>query len=223
VRREFLYRDGGGVMAAPENQPQEEKETGRVEAFSDGVLAIAITLLILEVRVPHVEEGGSLAQALLNLWPSYLAYGVSFTIIGIMWLNHHHMFKYIQRVDNAFLLLNTLLLMMITFVNFPTVLLADYLQHSQAQVAGLMYGGTFVVTAIVYNLVWHYAAKGKRLMRKDVDAALIDNITKQYRYGPLLYLLATLLVFVSIYLSLAVHFGLAVFFALTDSRKPVAQ
>ena len=101
-------------------------ETNRLEAFSDGVFAIAITLLILEIKVP---PAANLGNGLLQLWPSYLAYAISFVVIGAIWINHHAMFDWIDRVDQKLLLLNTLHLMFIAFLPFPTAVLAEAL-HS---------------------------------------------------------------------------------------------
>ena len=116
----------------------EEKETGRVEAFSDGVFAIAITLLILELKVPHLAEGSgsrSLAAALLARWPSYLALVTSFFAILIMWANHHAMFNLIRRVNAPFLYANGFLLFVVTLVPFPTALLAEYFERPAAPLA----------------------------------------------------------------------------------------
>lgn len=194
------------------------KETGRLEAFSDGVFAIAITLLVLEIRVPR-GESQSLVTALVDLWPEYLAYVISFLTIAVMWVNHHHLFKHIKRTDNVLLFLNSLLLMAITFVNFSTALLADYIQSPEQQVAALFYSGTSVVLAILFNVLWRYASANNRLLGKDADLAMVNAITRRYYFGPTLYLLALGLVFVSVPLSLALQFGLAVFFALTGSRN----
>jgi len=202
------------------SEQSDVRETGRVEAFSDGVFAIAITLLILEIRVPHADEGQALANLLLNQWPSYVAYVLSFLIIAVMWVNHHNLFKYIRRVDNIFLFLNSLLLMFITFLNFSTVLLADYLLDPNGQqVAGLIYAGTGFVIAILFNLLWYHASKDNRLLDKNAHPGLIKAINDQYRFGPVLYALAFGLVFISIWLSLALQFGLAIFFSLTDSSR----
>src|SRR5579864_8408932 len=102
--------------------------TGRLEAFSDGVFAVAITLLILNIQVPSVGASTRLAQALIASWPSYLSYVLSFVTVGITWINHHQMFKYITRTDHTLLFLNLLILMCITFIPFPTALLAQYIQ-----------------------------------------------------------------------------------------------
>src|SRR5438093_9234247 len=108
----------------------EEKQTGRIEAFSDGVLAIVITLLALDLRVPPIPEDRSvsLVSQLLKQWPVYLAFFISFMFVLVMWINHHRLFTAIRRSDNNLLLLNGLLLMGITVVPFGTALVAEYLQ-----------------------------------------------------------------------------------------------
>src|SRR3954469_17222873 len=101
--------------------------TDRLETFSDGVFEIAVTLLILEIGVPHVARG-DLAHALVKLWPSYATYVVSFFTIGIIWVNHHSQFMQIERADRVLLFLNLYLLMWVAFIPFPTALLAEYLR-----------------------------------------------------------------------------------------------
>jgi uncharacterized membrane protein len=200
---------------------QDEKETGRVEAFSDGVFAIAITLLILEIRVPEPgegEEASSLVTALLELWPSYLAYLISFLTIAVMWVNHHNMFRLIRRTDNALLFLNSLLLMFITFLNFSTALLADYIKHPELQVAALVYTGTMVVLAGLWNLLWRYVTAHRHLLASNVDPALIQTINRRYR-SSILYVIAFLLVFVSPAAGIALVLAMAVFFAITASTR----
>src|SRR5437870_8261275 len=114
-------------------------ETNRLEAFSDGVFAIAITLLILEIKVP---PAANLGNGLLQLWPSYLAYAISFVVIGAIWINHHVMFDWIDRVDHKVLLLNTLHLMFIAFLPFPTAVLAEALHSGASQsIATAFYSG----------------------------------------------------------------------------------
>src|SRR6266568_6692942 len=116
-------------------------DTGRVEAFSDGVFAIAITLLILIIEPP--KSGVNLGHELLRLWPSYLAYAASFLTIGIMWVNHHTIFRHFARVDRPLLLLNILLLMLIAFVPFPTRVVAEHaLTTGDRKAAALLYGIT---------------------------------------------------------------------------------
>src|SRR5438093_11825367 len=106
---------------------------GRVEAFSDGVFAIAITLLILEIRVPHGEAGG-LWAGLLALWPSYIAFLMSFVVILIMWVNHHELLRMVQGVNYPFLFANGFLLLTVTFISFPMAVLAQVIVTHDATV-----------------------------------------------------------------------------------------
>ncbi len=190
-------------------------ETGRIEAFSDGVFAIAITLLIIEVHVPH---GHDLGDDLLRLWPSYLGYLTSFLTIGVMWINHHHLFTLIDRADRTFLLLNTLLLMCIAFVPFPTAVLAQYVRTGDARAAAVLYGATLTVTAVFFNAVWRYAATDRRLLAPAAPQEDVDDITRAYYFGPFVYGSSALLGLVSPRTSAAAYLAIAVFFAL-----PLAQ
>ncbi len=195
---------------------QQEKETGRIEAFSDGVFAIAITLLILEIKVPNAHELGAvggLGAALLKLWPSYLAFVTSFATILVMWVNHHRLFNHIRRIDHAFLFWNGLLLFLVTFVPFPTALLAEYLPHAEARLAASVYSGTFVAVALAFMGLWWHASTDRRLLARAVNTAEVEEITRQYRFGPLSYLAAFIASFFSVWLSLGICLGLAVFFA----------
>ena len=129
-------------------------ETTRIEAFSDGVFAIAITLLVLDLKVPReLSEGRTLDQILLAQWPGYLAFITSFLTILIMWVNHHRMFTLIGRSDHRLLFYNGLLLMGVTLVPFPTALVAEFLRHDGERTAALVYSGTFIFIAICFNLL----------------------------------------------------------------------
>lgn len=194
----------------------ERNETVRIEAFSDGVFAIAITLLVLGIKVPKANElgaGGSLGSTLIKLWPHYLAFVTSFITILAKWVNHHRIFSFIQRTDHPFLYWNGLLLLFITFMPFPTALLAEYLLHPEAKAAGAVFAGTYVASAFAFKGLWHHASKNGRLLAENVDDREIRQITMQYRYGPLLYLMAFALSFVSVGLSVGLCLCLAVFFA----------
>ena len=196
-----------------------ETETTRTETFSDGVFAIAMTLLILEIQVPHeivVERG--LTRALLAQWPSYLAFVTSFITIGIMWLNHHRLFTLIGRSNHTLQLLNLLLLLGVTFLPFPTMVLADHLSGENGKIAAFFYSATFLVIAIAFNALWRYAATHDRLLADDVDHVSVASQTRQYMFGPLFYLLATLLAFVDSRMSVAVNLLLALFFAIPPKR-----
>jgi uncharacterized membrane protein len=188
-------------------------ETGRLETFSDGVFAIAATLLILDVRV----SGAPLGQALLHAWPQYAAYALSFVTIGILWINHHTVFRQIDRVDRTFLMLNVVFLMVIAFVPFPTRLVAEHLGHEGARAAALLYGLTFTSLAIMYSAIWFYAALGRRLIAANADQRTISGISRSYLPGAPIYATATLAAFVSPYLSVALYAAIAVFYMLESS------
>jgi uncharacterized membrane protein len=217
--------NAGIVVTTQESTPEhtvkmpvtmEQSETVRIEQFSDGVFAIAITLLVLGITVPKARElgpGGSLASTLIKQWPHYLAFVTSFITILAKWVNHHRIFSFIQRTDHLFLYWNGLLLLFITFMPFPTTLLAEYLLHPEAKVAGAVFAGTYVASAFAFKGLWHHASKNGRLLTKNVDDREIQQITMQYRYGPLLYLAAFALSFVSVFLSVGLCLCLAVFFA----------
>jgi uncharacterized membrane protein len=190
-------------------------QTARLEAFSDGVFAIAITLLIIEVHVPSHEHAEILGHELLRLWPSYLGYLTSFLTIGVMWINHHYVFELIARVDRTMLLLNTLLLMMIAFVPFPTAVLAQFVETDGARAAAFLYGATLTLTALAFLAWWRYASAGRRLIDESVPDEVIDDITRSYMPGSLLYGGAALLAFVEPWASAAAYLGIAGFYALS--------
>ena len=192
---------------------------GRVEAFSDGVFAIVITLLILELRAPEgLTSDAALGLALRERWPSYLAFGISFATVGIMWINHHRLFRWIHRSDNILLLLNLLLLLAVTIVPFPTALLATYLGRPGEQTATLVYTGAGLGIAIAFNLLWRYAAAGDRLLGKELKHPQVRAISRSYVFGPVLYLVATALALWNVYAAVGVTFALALFFALPPER-----
>jgi uncharacterized membrane protein len=201
----------------PSGQDRGARETGRIEAFSDGVFAIAITLLVLDLKVPKPAELGAagLLSALGKQWPAFLAYLTSFATILVMWVNHHKMFNHIHRTDDAFLFLNGFLLLFITFVPFPTSLVADYLQHRESRTAAAVYAGTYEALAIAFNLLWSYASRSGSLLAPQVDLVQVQAIRKQYATGPFLYLVAFALVFVSVPASLVMCLLLAVYWSLT--------
>ncbi len=150
----------------------EEKETGRIEAFSDGVFAIAITLLVLDIKVPHihgVSARESLLGALMQQWPMYLAYVISFITILIIWANHHSLFNYIRRSDDRFVFLNGMVLLLVTFVPFPTALLSEYIRSDNSQIAAAVYSGTYLLISVVFNFAWGYAAHHNRLLDRHAD------------------------------------------------------
>jgi uncharacterized membrane protein len=191
-------------------------ETTRLETFSDGVFAIAITLLILTVSVG--EAHGELGDALARIWPSYLAYATSFVTIGIMWINHHTILRHIVSADRIFLLLNTGLLMCIAFVPFPTELVADFIRSPHdRKYAALAYGVTMTITAVFFSLVWNYARIGGRLLAENYDRREVSGITRSYLPGIPMYGGATLIAFASPIASAILFAVIAAFYALSSA------
>ncbi|OLC70824.1 MAG: hypothetical protein AUH78_19985 [Gemmatimonadetes bacterium 13_1_40CM_4_69_8] len=200
------------------------QHTAHIEAFCDGVFAIAATLLVLEVRVPGhdaVTAAGGLWRALGQHWSSYAAYALSFVVIGIMWANHHNIFGYIGRANHTFVMLNLALLFCVAFLPFPTAVLAQYLPSPEHRTAAaVLYGGTLTVTAVAYNAVWRYAAGGGRLLKRDADRQLADAVTREYRVGPFLYGAATLVAVLNVWASLAIHVFLAGLYVVPNRSRP---
>ena len=155
----------------------------RLEAFCDGVFAIAITLLILEVKIPHVQEvsPGDLPRLLRHLWPAYGAYILSFVMIGIYWANHHYICRYFTRSDHAFNLLHVLFLMCIAFIPFPAAILGQYVTHPDAQRAAVaFYVLGMLMPAVSWLLIWWYASDGYRFLEPDLDKRFVTRLTWQF-------------------------------------------
>jgi len=189
-------------------------DTSRLETFADGVFAIAITLLVLGIRIPAASE--DLAKSLAAQWPSFFAYIVSFLTIGIMWVQHHRLFTAIGRSNSTFAMINVIFLMFIAFVPYPTVVLAEHVgpDRSGWLLATFLYGGTMVVIAIMFNAIWAYAAsRNGHLLRENVATAVRDVGARGYRFGPPLYGLLTLLALVHPVVSLIGFAAFAVYWA----------
>jgi uncharacterized membrane protein len=200
--------------------------TARLETFADGVFAIAATLLILNVDAQVGEKSGHLAHRLLEIWPSYIAYAVSFITIGIIWSNHHTVMGQLGRVDRTFLMQNVLLLMCVAFVPFPTRLIAEHVRdRHELQAPALAYGATMTVMSIAYFTLWLYASQGRRLLRDDADQRVVSGITRSYLPGFPTYLAATLIAFASPLASVILFGAIALFYVVESSvfgREEVA-
>jgi uncharacterized membrane protein len=181
-----MFRRAGwlGAARAPGGKagtdpPSVHRDTRRLEAFSDGVFAITITLLILEIRRPA--DYANLLDGLAALWPSYLAYAITFLFIGQVWANHHVMFDHIRAADRVVLLLNTVLLMVVAFLPFATSVLAGALREGHGQrTAVVFYGIAFDVTALTFNAVWQYARR-HRLLSEALDPAGATAISRRFQ------------------------------------------
>lgn len=209
----------------PSTSPAGEKETGRVEAFSDGVFAVAITLLALDLQVPHVQGGSpvELARALAHAWPSYLAFVTSFFTVLIIWVSHHSMFKLVQRTNARVLFANGLLLMLTTVVPFSTSLVTEYLRLPAAKIACAAYGGTFVLISLAYTLLWYGVLHDRALLRPDASEEVIRRTDRNYRVGPPAYALATAGAFVNPYVTVGICTALWIFWAFTARGECEAE
>jgi uncharacterized membrane protein len=186
--------------------------TGRLEAFSDGVFAIAITLLVLEIDVPEAGHG-ELWRALLEQWPSYAAYLVTFLVIGIQWVNHHRLFELVGRVDRTLLFLNLFLLLFVAIFPFPTALLAEHIRVPEdASVAAAVYSATAFGNAIAWNVLWRWIVRDARLLHADIDAESARGTRRRFAVGIVVYGATIGLSFVNALLTLAVHGLIAVYY-----------
>jgi uncharacterized membrane protein len=189
------------------------ESTARLETFSDGVFAIAATLLILEISLSNE---GSVTHQLVQAWPSYAAYAISFLTLGIVWVNHHTVFAQIARVDRTFLFINVVFLMIIAFSPFPTRVLAEHLREG-SKAAAFAYGLTFTLMAVAYGALWFYAATNRRLIREDADQRMISGISRSFAPGSIVYLLATLSSLISADLAVFLYAAIALFYVLESS------
>jgi len=189
-------------------------EKTRLEAFSDGVFAIAITLLVITLLEIH----GNLAHH----WPEYAAFAFSFLTIGVMWVNHSHLMNQLASADRVLLFLNLLLLMGIVFIPFPTALIGEDIRGSGATSAAIAYGCTGIYLSIFYSVLWHYGRLN--LLRPDCDPKEVSGITRSYLPGIPLYLTGTLLALASPVASVIWFAAIAVFYAVSNTffgKEPV--
>ncbi|GHO55397.1 TMEM175 family protein [Ktedonobacter robiniae] len=213
-------------MNTKRNASLVEKETGRIEAFSDGVFAIAITLLVLDLKVPALANGvtaNGLGKALLWQWPSYLSFFISFATILIMWINHHGIFKLVQKSSTLFMFANGFLLLLVTIVPFPTALVAKYLTTPAASTACAVYAGTFSMINLAYNLLLWSATYQRRLLKPTVKTSQIQALFRLYLLGFPLYLLALFIAFWNAYVSISICLGLWALWMYVSYERELAR
>ncbi|ADB42190.1 TMEM175 family protein [Spirosoma linguale] len=192
----------------------QENETLRMEAFSDGVFAIDITLLTFQLKAPSLKDATSsynLAIALLHQWPNYIAYFISFTTIFIIWLNHHRMYNVIRRSDVRFMFYNGLLLLLVSIVPFTTSLLADYLNTPAHQLSSALY--LFLFSGISFTLfcMWNYATKDFHLLKRPAAHVRVQSVRTSLLISTVVYFVATGLSFLVPFLSVLVGLGMVVY------------
>ncbi len=187
----------------------------RLEAFSDGVFAIAITLLVLDIGVPEVDRRG-LAHALLDQWPVYAAYIVSFTTIGIIWINHHAVLANLTSVDRTTVVLNLMLLLWVGLIPWPTKLTAEFMRTGGAdeRTAAVVYAGVMAAMGATFGAMWRHATVGRRLVIEELSDDEIRHTTFRFRIGAPVYVLAMAIALVSAPASLALIGVLAVYYLL---------
>ncbi len=175
----------------------------RAEAFSDGIFAIAATLLVLDIQVPDVKSG--LLHALLTEWPSYIAYAISFATIVVIWVNHHAVMDQLERLDRRLLFLNGLLLLTVAAIPFPTALVAKYIQAGHDQTtAAVAYGLTMTAMSVAFAALNLYSRRFRRALVKLDWVGLLT--------GTFLWPIGTLLSLINVSLGLAVYAFIVVFY-----------
>lgn len=198
-----------------------EKETVRIEGFSDAVFAIAVTLLVLDLHVPEkdtIKNGSDLLVYIKNQWPAFLAFILSFFSIFIMWVNHHKIFKQIYSRNSAIMFANGLILFLVSAVSYPTALLARYFDGEASSVVVALYTGIFVFINLAYNLLWFLASRDKKLLRPGITDLAIRKIHNNYLYGLPIYVIALIFSFWIPVVSLMIILGLWIFWALSSGK-----
>jgi len=194
----------------------------RLETFSDGVFAIAITLLVLTIAQPNQYTG--LARELRKRWPSLAAYVVSFAVIGIMWLNHHTIFTHLAHVDRGLFYLNLTLLMTIVFIPYPTEVFGQALSLREgAETAAIFYSAVMTINAVAWAALWLYASLGRRLLRDDFPESQRRTATVLFSAGTLVYVASIGVAFINPLVCLAFHGALAVYYALDPISRRVGR
>ncbi|MFD9725044.1 TMEM175 family protein [Streptomyces sp. NPDC059072] len=200
-----------------------ERETGRVEAFSDGVFAIIITILVLELEAPEEKGWSGFWHGVREQWPHYAAYVVSFLIIGVMWVNHHTIFSHLKRVDRALLFLNLLVLMVVSVIPYTTNVLAEHLMDDggSASAAAVLYSAITVAYALAFLLFWWYVTRVGHLFHDHVDKDGARATRVRFGLGAIAYPLTVALAFFSAPLTLVAHFLIALYYAANQIPIPL--
>jgi len=190
------------VIRLRRNQVPAGLTTSRIGAFSDGVFAIAITLLVLNLQVPKVPVS-ELVSKVLALWPNFLSYVLSAVIIGIYWVAHHNMFHYIKRSNRPLLWINILFLLCVAFIPFPAGLLGEY---PLQRISIIIYASSLIVTNLFLSSLWWYATYNHRLVDTDIDPHFVSMVNRRNMTAPVVYLLSIGVSILSPLVSLVIFF-----------------
>ena len=193
-------------------------KTTRLEAFSDGVFAVAITLLVLELHIP---TGDHLWHQLKEEWPSFAAFFVSFWVIGIIWVNHHGLLDHLKRTDRPVLYLNLLVLMTVVFIPFSTALMAEHLKSgADERVAAVVYALAFLAMGIAFNVFWTYIVKHRRELGVEIPDEEIRHMSVGFMIGSPMYVVAVAMAFISPAVVLIIIGGVAAYYMVAGMRSP---
>jgi uncharacterized membrane protein len=192
----------------------------RLEAFSDGVFAVAITLLVLEIGIP---EGDDLWHKLGDEWPSFAAFFVSFWVIGIIWVNHHGVIDHLKRADRGVLYLNLLLLMSVVLIPFATALMAEHLNSGEDEhVAAAVYAASFVLMGVAFSVLWEYITRHREKLGVELTDEEVRRRSLAFQIGSPLYVIALIVAFISPTAVLVIIGALAVYYMVSGMRSPDA-
>ncbi len=174
-----------------ERSREQHRDVARAEAFSDGVFAFAITLLVLAIRIPRLgdpDATAGLQMLLIQQWPSYVAFALTFAVVGTVWANHRLMFSHFVQTDHGLVSLNLLELMSVAFLPVPTAVLGTWVASDVNRLtAVLLYGGTLAILGVFHNVLWWYGAYWRRLTSPDLTARERRALTVRWMAGPVLY------------------------------------
>lgn len=207
--------DESSDRSIKENLPLAHHGNERLLAFSDGVFSITITLLVLEIKIPDIAENlvaTELPTALLHLVPKFIGHILSFIVLGLYWIAHHNMFIHIKRHDHVLLWLNTLFLLVIASIPFPTGLLGHY---PDERIAIISYAGILFLTGVLLNIIWWYATT-HRLVNDNLDKNFIAFVHRYIRVAPILYLVSIVVSFFSLLLAKLLFVAVAIFYIIPN-------
>ncbi len=193
-----------------------------MEAFSDGVFAVAITVLVFGLRPTG---NGTLTQQLLHSWPQYLAYVVSFITIGIMWMNHHTILAHVARVDRPLLVLNLLLLMGVVAIPFPTALVAEHLQHkgASATAAAVTYGLVMIAISFGFAGLWIYVVTHAPSLGASLPPEALRSSIPGFTGGLIAYVVGTLIALISPLAAVIIYGALGVYYLFEHLPSPSSE
>jgi uncharacterized membrane protein len=189
----------------------------RLEAFSDGVFAVAITLLILEIAIP---TRGDLWGKLGDEWPSFASFFVSFWVIGIIWVNHHGVIDHLKRTNRTLLYLNLLVLMSVVLIPFSTALMAQNLNSADEHVAAAVYAGAFVLMAVTFGSMWEYIGRHREQLGVELSDEEVRTRTRSFHLGIPFYAVALAVAFVSPVAVLVIIAAMAIYYMVSGMRSP---